>query len=142
MTTAVTAGINYTLETVFAETETDLKKCQKRLAAIDKEITDLKGRTLTAAASEKITELAMTKTEVEQQIATLLEARRNDAVAYTKRVAVPMVIVRGTLYPGVAIRLGDCRAVTDHTMQGPLKLTADRNDGTVHFIKVDSPETA
>jgi len=132
--TSVAAGINYTLEGIDREAEEVIADCRKRLATVDAAIADLKEVALTPQIRERMTELNASKSELEGRIEKA-EAHRKEATAFTHRVAVPVILVQKAIYPGVTVRLGDCKSVVGEALAGPLKLVGDRNSGTVRFLR-------
>jgi uncharacterized protein (DUF342 family) len=79
---------------------------------------------LTAQEKERATEILFEAEELEARaakVAALLEQRRRRTVD----LADARVVVHGTLYPGVSLRLGDVRADVCAVIPGPVTLTPD-----------------
>lgn len=133
--TTVTAGVNPGLARMLAEIDAEMAEGKKKLAATDKETDAAKGRQLTPAMRERLTEIQMLKTEMSEKIAAD-EKKRNDLVAQTHEAARPVILVRKAIHPGVSLRLGNLKTDIHETLQGPLKVVPDIEHATLRFVPV------
>jgi hypothetical protein len=131
--TVVVAGVNYSLEEIVTRADQVVSSTQKRLAAIRDEIASFNVKASDAKARERITELQAQRYEIEQELADA-EKQRNDAVTMTHSLARPTVVVRKTIYPGVVIRLGNCKMTVSETLSGPMKFVVDVKTSSVRVV--------
>ena len=131
--TVVSAGVNYALAGIVAETEAAIAEERKKLASLEKEVESSRGKNLTPEARERLTLIEMEKSEANDRIA-VAEKRRNDEVTLTHNQARAVIIVRKMLHPGVVVRLADCRITIEETINGPVKLIPDRAKNLVRFV--------
>jgi hypothetical protein len=133
--TTVTAGINPGLSRMLAEIDAEMAEGKKKLAAMDKEIDAAKGRQLTPAMRERLTEVQMLKIDVSEKLAAD-EKKRNDLVTQTHEAARPVILVRKAIHPGVSLRLGNLKMDIHETLQGPLKVVPDVEHSILRFVPV------
>ncbi len=135
VTTAITAGVNYELEAVMKAVEAEMKEAQKRLPAIERDLKSLAARTPSDDVTARMKKLAVEKLGIEKRLKAA-EARRNSTLAFTRKAAAPHVIVSKAIYPGVVVRVGDCKTTVNEMLAGPLRLVGDRKTGGVRFVRV------
>jgi uncharacterized protein (DUF342 family) len=131
--TTIVAGVNYALEENVTRMDEALDKARKRLTAIEKEIASYNTKTPGTQEKERLAELAAQRAEAQQEIADN-ETRRNDAIAMTRTLARPAVLVRKAIHPGVVVRLGTIKMTIGETMRGPLKIVPDPKNNSLRFV--------
>jgi len=135
--TFVAAGVNPKLAQIVAQADAEIAEGKKKLAAFDKEIESYRGKELTAAIRERLTELQMLKSETAERMDEA-EKRRNEAVTFTHDAARPVIIVRNAINPGVTVRVGGVKGILQERLQGPLKAVPDANNGGVRYVATEA----
>jgi hypothetical protein len=121
-TTVLSAGLDYALAKRLAQQTGQIHACDLEMQAVEERRDRYSDREKGLTAKERVaaTELEFELEELKER-KRALEQEASAILADSKQRSLPNIEVRDVLFRGVTLRLGDCEAMVNRDVKGPLR---------------------